>query len=127
MSTAARAKKTARVIGRTVVALVAVTTLAVSGYFWTALRLVKENTNTTQILQVLEDIPNSPPAEDGAIDILLVGSDSRTDAQGNRLHGQSGEPVLFEQLTCCSDDRIERGPVRCRHALSIAIDFSHHG
>ncbi|WP_394615571.1 LCP family protein [Lentzea sp. JNUCC 0626] len=85
MSTAARAKKTARVIGRTVVALVAVTTLAFSGYFWTALRLVKENTNTTQILQVLEDIPNSPPADDGATDILLVGSDSRTDAQGRPL------------------------------------------
>ncbi|SEP95804.1 transcriptional attenuator, LytR family [Lentzea xinjiangensis] len=85
MTAAARAKKTALVAGRTVVALVAVTTLAFSGYFWTALRLVKQNTNTTQILEVLEDIPNSPPAEDGAIDILLVGSDSRTDAQGRPL------------------------------------------
>lgn len=85
MSAAARAKKTALVAGRTVVALVAVATLAVSGYFWTALRLVQQNTNTTQILQVLDDIPNSPPVEDGAIDILLVGSDSRTDAQGRPL------------------------------------------
>ncbi|MFI6097299.1 LCP family protein [Lentzea sp. NPDC051213] len=85
MSAAARAKKTALVAGRTVVALVAVTTLAFSGYFWTALRLVKQNTNTTQILEVLDDIPNSPPVEDGAIDILLVGSDSRTDAQGRPL------------------------------------------
>ncbi|SDF91597.1 transcriptional attenuator, LytR family [Lentzea fradiae] len=85
MSAAARAKKTALVAGRTAVALVAVATLAISGYFWTALRLVKQNTNTTQILQVLEDVPNSPPAEDGAIDILLVGSDSRTDAQGRPL------------------------------------------
>jgi LCP family protein required for cell wall assembly len=73
------------IVGRTIVALVAVTTLAFSGYFWTALRLVKENTNTTQILEVLADIPNSPPAEDGAVDILLVGSDSRTDAQGRPL------------------------------------------
>ncbi|HEX8865680.1 MAG TPA: LCP family protein [Lentzea sp.] len=85
MSAAIRAKKTALVIGRTVVALVAVATLAFSGYFWTALRLVQQNTNTTQILEVLEDIPNSPPAEDGALDILLVGSDSRTDAQGRPL------------------------------------------
>ncbi|KOV79889.1 LytR family transcriptional regulator [Nocardia sp. NRRL S-836] len=73
------------VTGRTAVALVAVATLVFSGYFWTALRLVKQNTNTTQILEVLEDIPNSPPVEDGAVDILLVGSDSRTDAQGRPL------------------------------------------
>ncbi len=85
MSTAARAKKTVLVMGRTVVVLVAVTTLAFSGYFWTALRLVQQNTNTTNILEVLDDIPNSPPVEDGAIDILLVGSDSRTDAQGRPL------------------------------------------
>ncbi|MEV6240395.1 LCP family protein [Lentzea sp. NPDC051838] len=85
MSAATRAKKTALVVARTLVALVAVTTLAFSGYFWTALRLVQQNTNTTQILEVLENIPNSPPAEDGALDILLVGSDSRTDAQGRPL------------------------------------------
>ncbi|MGW4206611.1 LCP family protein [Lentzea sp. NPDC004789] len=85
MSAATRAKKTALVAGRTVVALVAVTTLVFSGYFWAALKLVKENTNTTQILNVLEDIPNSPAVEDGAMDILLVGSDSRTDAQGRPL------------------------------------------
>ncbi|GAB2854793.1 LCP family protein [Lentzea nigeriaca] len=85
MSAATRAKKTALVVGRTAVALVAVTTLAFSGYFWAALKLVKQNTNTTQILEVLQDIPNSPPVEDGAVDILLVGSDSRTDAQGRPL------------------------------------------
>jgi LCP family protein required for cell wall assembly len=85
LSAASRARKAVLVTGRTAVALVAVATLVFSGYFWTALRLVKQNTNTTQILEVLEDIPNSPPAEDGAVDILLVGSDSRTDAQGRPL------------------------------------------
>ncbi|MEU7478920.1 LCP family protein [Lentzea sp. NPDC042327] len=85
MSAASRARKAFLVTGRTVVALVAVATLVFSGYFWTALRLVKQNTNTTQILEVLEDVPNSPPVEDGAVDILLVGSDSRTDAQGRPL------------------------------------------
>jgi LCP family protein required for cell wall assembly len=85
LSAATRAEKIAMIVGRTIVVLVAVTTLAFSGYFWTALKLVKENTNTTQILEVLGDIPNSPPVEDGAIDILLVGSDSRTDAQGRPL------------------------------------------
>ncbi|MGZ3142412.1 LCP family protein [Lentzea chajnantorensis] len=85
LSAASRARKAFLVTGRTVVALVAVATLVFSGYFWTALRLVKQNTNTTQILEVLEDVPNSPPVEDGAVDILLVGSDSRTDAQGRPL------------------------------------------
>ncbi|MFS8096504.1 LCP family protein [Lentzea alba] len=85
MSAATRAKKTVLVIGRTVVALVAVTTLAFSGWSWVTLQRVQNNINTTQILEVLDDIPNSPPVEDGAIDILLVGSDSRTDAQGRPL------------------------------------------
>lgn len=85
MSAAARAKKTALVAGRTVVALVAVTTLAFSGWSWSTLKRVENNLNTTQILEVLDNIPNSPPVADGAVDILLVGSDSRTDAQGRPL------------------------------------------
>ncbi|WP_231114761.1 LCP family protein [Lentzea aerocolonigenes] len=106
MSAATRAKKTALVMGRTVVALVAVTTLAFSGYFWTALRLVQQNTNTTQILEVLDDIPNSPPAEDGALDILLVGSDSRTDAQGRPLPADVLRKLRTESTDTVNTDTI---------------------
>jgi LCP family protein required for cell wall assembly len=106
LSTATRAKKTALVVGRTVIALVAVTTLAFSGYFWTALRLVKQNTNTTEILEVLEDIPNSPPVADGAIDILLVGSDSRTDAQGRPLPADVLRKLRTESTDTVNTDTI---------------------
>jgi LCP family protein required for cell wall assembly len=106
LSAATRARKTALVVGRTVIALVAVTTLVFSGYFWTALRLVKQNTNTTEILDVLQDIPNSPPAEDGAIDILLVGSDSRTDAQGRPLPADVLRKLRTESTDTVNTDTI---------------------
>ncbi|KOX12011.1 LytR family transcriptional regulator [Saccharothrix sp. NRRL B-16348] len=59
--------------------------LAAAGYGWSALQRVQESVNTTDVLTALSDVPNAPPAADGATDILLVGSDSRTDAQGVQL------------------------------------------
>ncbi|ANZ37856.1 LytR family transcriptional regulator [Lentzea guizhouensis] len=106
MTAASRAKKAVLVTGRTVVALLAVAALVFSGYFWTALRLVKQNTNTTQILEVLEDIPNSPPVEDGAVDILLVGSDSRTDAQGRPLPADVLRKLRTESTDTVNTDTI---------------------
>ena len=106
MSAAARAKKTFLVAGRTVVALVAVTTLAFSGWSWVTLQRVENNLNTTQILEVLDDIPNSPPVEDGAVDILLVGSDSRTDAQGRPLPSDVLRKLRTEDTDTVNTDTI---------------------
>ncbi len=73
------------VVGRVLVALLSATVLAASGYGWATLKRVQQSVNKTDVLTVLSDVPNAPPVLDGATDILLVGSDSRTDAQGNPL------------------------------------------
>ena len=74
--------RAAVIAGRVLVALLSAVVLVAAGYGWSTLRRVQESVNTTDVLTVLSDVPNAPPADDGATDILLVGSDSRTDAQG---------------------------------------------
>ncbi|MEV1120456.1 LCP family protein [Actinosynnema sp. NPDC049800] len=74
--------RAAVIAGRVLVALLSAAVLAASGYGWSTLQRVQESVNTTDVLTALSDVPNAPPAADGATDILLVGSDSRTDAQG---------------------------------------------
>ena len=77
------------IAGRTAIALVSALTLVATGIAWFALQQFRANTNTTNALSEVNDGPSAsvapPPADDGATDILLVGSDSRTDAQGNEL------------------------------------------
>jgi LCP family protein required for cell wall assembly len=69
--------------GRGLVALVSTIVLVGTGYGWASLTSLQNNLNTTD---VLAEIPRSQAAAaDGATDILLVGSDSRTDANGNPL------------------------------------------
>ncbi|XVS63696.1 LCP family protein [Actinosynnema sp. CA-299493] len=74
--------RAAVIAGRVLVALLSAAVLAAAGYGWSTLQRVQESVNTTDVLTALSDVPNAPPAADGATDILLVGSDSRTDAQG---------------------------------------------
>jgi LCP family protein required for cell wall assembly len=81
------------VVARVLVALLSASVLAGAGYGWATLKRVQESVNTTDVLSVLSDVPNAPPVLDGATDILLVGSDSRTDAQGNSL-----PPSVLSQL-----------------------------
>ncbi|MCC8248752.1 LCP family protein [Saccharothrix sp. NEAU-S10] len=69
-------------------ALVSAAVLVVTWYGWYYLSDIDEDITTTDVIasSVTEDadgVPRKPL--DGAIDILLVGVDSRTDAQGNPL------------------------------------------
>jgi LCP family protein required for cell wall assembly len=73
------------ITGRVAVALVSAIALAVTGIAWYGVQTLRHSTNTTPVLSELNSAPNQPPADDGATDILLVGSDSRTDAQGHEL------------------------------------------
>lgn len=73
--------RTARVGGKTMVALVSVVVLALTGYAWTYLGQIS---NVTTV-DVLGDEAGGPEPLDGSRDILLVGMDSRTDAEGNPL------------------------------------------
>ncbi|GLZ35688.1 LytTR family transcriptional regulator [Lentzea sp. NBRC 105346] len=99
-------KKAVLITGRVFFALLAVLTLAASGYSWVTLRQVQDSVNTTGILNVLDDIPNSPPVQDGATDILLVGSDSRTDAQGRPLPANVLQQLRTEATDGVSTDTI---------------------
>ncbi|HEV8562505.1 MAG TPA: LCP family protein [Actinophytocola sp.] len=72
--------------GRTLAALVSVGVLGTMGYGWWAFGDVDEATVTTDVIdpQVAEADNHHVPL-DGAVDMLLVGMDSRTDAYGNPL------------------------------------------
>ncbi|MDN5913713.1 MAG: LCP family protein [Pseudonocardia sp.] len=64
--------------GRAALALMSVVVLLVAGYAWTVYRHLDGGLVTSDVL-------TGPRSADGATDILLVGLDSRTDAQGNPL------------------------------------------
>jgi len=65
-----------------VIGVASVIAIVTTGYAYLTLDEFRSNVNTTP---ALDDVPNAPPKNDGAEDILLVGSDARTDANGNPL------------------------------------------
>ncbi|MFC4853500.1 LCP family protein [Actinophytocola glycyrrhizae] len=69
--------------GRSLVALVSAAVLATMGYGWWAFGDVDEDTVTTDV--IAQDIQDQRVPLDGAVDLLLVGIDSRVDAYGNPL------------------------------------------
>ena len=73
-----------RYAGRTVLALISIAALAGQGFLWSTLREVRTVVPTTDVLGgPLQQ--GAPPVDDGAQDILVVGSDTRTDTLGNPL------------------------------------------
>ena len=66
--------------GRTTLALVSVILLAVNGYAWGMLQSVNGGIRGNDVIG-----GGDTERADGATDVLLVGSDSRVDAQGNPL------------------------------------------
>ncbi|OLF08298.1 hypothetical protein BU204_34415 [Actinophytocola xanthii] len=69
--------------GRAVSALVSVAVVGAMGYGWWAVGDVNEGTVTTDV--IAKDVEDQRVPLDGAVDMLLVGIDSRTDAYGNPL------------------------------------------
>lgn len=67
-------------ITKSVLALISVLVLLSTGYGWSTLRHLNNGLITTNVIELR--------AADGATDILLVGNDSRVDAQGNPLPKQ---------------------------------------
>lgn len=66
-----------RMTGRTILALASTLVLLVTGYAWVSLSDLTRGLSTSDV--------TSGAGSDGAVDILLVGKDSRTDSQGNPL------------------------------------------
>jgi LCP family protein required for cell wall assembly len=73
------------VCGRTSVALASVVVLAATAMARNAHDQVQQGMTTTPVLSQVATETNAPPKDDGATDILLVGDDARTDAQGHPL------------------------------------------
>ncbi|GAA4433484.1 LCP family protein [Actinokineospora soli] len=73
-----------RVLVRAVAGLVSASVLAATAYGWVTFGDVDANTVTTDVIPA--DVAESGPEPlDGAVDLLLVGIDSRTDAYGDPL------------------------------------------
>jgi LCP family protein required for cell wall assembly len=70
--------------------VVSVLVMSLTGYAWAAMQGLVNGLNHTD---VIDSNAGGPKPADGATDILLVGMDSRTDAQGNPLSQQ-----LLDQL-----------------------------
>ena len=66
---------------RGVAAALSLAVLCCAGYGWASVSNLQQNLNTTDVIIA---VPKDEPS-DGATDILLVGSDSRTDANGDPL------------------------------------------
>ncbi|RJQ68007.1 LytR family transcriptional regulator [Pseudonocardiaceae bacterium YIM PH 21723] len=90
-----RAAAVAGTLGKVLVSLASVIALITTGVAWAAFDQLSARTNTSDVIGAVA--PSVP--DDGATDILLVGSDSRTDAQGNPLP----DSVLKELRTEISD------------------------
>src|SRR4051812_25534302 len=80
-----RMRRAGGVPRRVAVGLVSVLALGASGYAYVTKDQLQSTVPTTDALTPRAGEPAPPPADDGADDILLVGSDARTDAQGNQL------------------------------------------
>jgi LCP family protein required for cell wall assembly len=69
--------------GRTLAAVLSAAVLGTMGYGWWAVGGVDEATVTTDVID--HEVTDQRVPLDGAVDMLLVGMDSRTDAYGNPL------------------------------------------
>ncbi|MGE3287898.1 MAG: LCP family protein [Pseudonocardia sp.] len=85
-----------RIAARTVVALLAVIVLVVSGYAWTLSRHVDEGMATSE---AVTPATTGPAASDAGFTALLVGLDSRTDTSGRPL-----PPEVLDQLHAGPDE-----------------------
>ncbi|GAA3434474.1 LCP family protein [Kutzneria kofuensis] len=102
-----RAALAGTVTGRTLVALLSAVVLTASGYGWVEVNKVRNGITTTDVIETHQPragatTTTAVPGLDGPQDILVVGLDSRTDAQGNplpqavldQLHAGSNEGEL---------------------------------
>jgi LCP family protein required for cell wall assembly len=99
-----RPRRPARLAGRMALALASAVALAVSGYAYIAKDNLQSTVPTTDALTPPGE--PAPPADDGGTDILLVGSDARTDAQGNPLPARLLKDLRTEDKAGINTDTI---------------------
>ncbi|HET9140895.1 LCP family protein [Actinophytocola sp.] len=87
------------VMVRVLVTLVSIAVVAGSAVVYAQVDRLQDSVNTTEALAQAQAAPDAPDPGDGANDILLVGSDTRTDLQGRPLP----ERLLKELRTEATD------------------------
>ncbi|MGV9295931.1 LCP family protein [Amycolatopsis sp. NPDC003676] len=80
-----RSGRVTRITRRVAIGLVSLLALSGTGYAYVTKDKLQDNVATADVLTPRDGEPPAPPADDGGTDILLVGSDARTDQQGNPL------------------------------------------
>jgi LCP family protein required for cell wall assembly len=95
----------ARAAGRTVLSLLSVVALAATGYGFLTYHRVETGVHTSDVLNLPPDT-KAPPPDDGAEDILLVGTDARTDMQGTPLPPSVLRQLRTEQTTGLNTDTL---------------------
>lgn len=93
-----RVQRAAWMTGRVLVALLSAAALVAAGMARDRVQTVRENVPTADVFTA-EVERTAPPADDGADDYLIIGSDTRTDVQGNPLP----DKVLRQLRTEASD------------------------
>ena len=87
------------ITARVLVALISAAALAGMTVLWARVDRLQESVNKTDALAAAQQQAGAPAADDGANDILVVGSDTRTDLQGHPLSAK----VLKELRTEATD------------------------
>ncbi|PFG47374.1 LytR family transcriptional attenuator [Amycolatopsis sulphurea] len=101
-----RAGRAGRVTRRIALGLASVLALGATGYAYVTKDRLQNNVSTTDVLTPRPGEPPAPSANDGGTDILLVGSDARTDAQGNALPPKMLKSLRTEEKAGINTDTI---------------------
>lgn len=108
-----KTRQPVRSAGKVVLVLLSTVALAATGYGFLTYHRVQSDVRTSDVLVLPPDV-KAPPADDGAEDILLVGTDARTDNQGNPLPASALKRLRTEQADGLNTDtlivlRVPRG------------------
>ena len=114
------------VAARSLVALVSAAVLALTGLVTVRVDTFQDSVTTTDALAEAQNSAAAPSADDGANDILVVGSDTRTDLQGRPLSARVLRELRTEATDSTSTDtlillRLPHGG-GAGHAVSIPRD-----
>ncbi|MCW0215990.1 MAG: LCP family protein [Pseudonocardia sp.] len=104
--------------GRTLIALASVGVLLVTGYAWNAYRSLSAQLTTSDVLGVAAAPAARPDAPRQAFTALLVGLDSRTDAQGDPLP----DDVLAQLHAGADDGQLHTDTIILLHVPASAAE-----
>ncbi|WP_424189438.1 LCP family protein [Actinokineospora sp. G85] len=94
------------IAGRTLVALVSAAVLVATGLVTVRLDEFQDSVTTTDAVADAQEAPDAPPVDDGGTDILLVGSDTRTDLQGRPLSAKVLRELRTEATETINTDTL---------------------